>query len=90
MAGAPAGDISEYSAWREEVDEEVQTSLGFYGAYLNGQMSGFSEALDLSAVLAALQIDDVPKDDWPALTRRCLLIHGEMMKIARREAKRNG
>jgi hypothetical protein len=70
--------------------DQVERSIGFYGTYLCGQMSGFSEALDLGAVKAALEIEGIDREEWPEETKRCLLIHGEMMKIVRAKEKRGG
>ncbi len=80
--------MSEYSSWRDEVYPVVEKSFEFYSMYLSGQMSGFSEALDLFSVRAALEIEDIPREDWPGEARRCLLIHGELMEIIRRKSKR--
>ncbi len=78
--GNPPRDLSQYSEWRDEVYGVVERSLEFYSLYLSGQMSGFSEALDLSSVKVALEIEDIPREDWPAETQRVLLIHSELMQ----------
>lgn len=85
--GAPLRDLSSYTEWRDEVEIEVERAFDFYGTYLIGQTSGLSDALDLGAVRAALEIEDVPREEWPEETRRLLQVHNEVMKIVRREQK---
>lgn len=72
------------------MDDAVEDAFGFYASYLVGQMAGMSEALDLAAVRAALEIEDVPRDEWPVLTRRYIVIHNEVMKIVRAQSKHKG
>lgn len=85
--GAPARPgVETYSAWREELPDRLLSAFDFYASYLAGQTNGMSDALSLPAVVAACEIDGVPMDDRPKLTRLCIVIHGEYMtELARRE-----
>ena len=73
--GAPDRDLSEYSAWRETAQAENIELIAFYGNYLVGQFAGMGEALSLDAVRAALDIDAVPREDWPEMAQRLILLH---------------
>ena len=68
--GAEPRDMSERSTWRETTDGCIQDALRFYGMYLVGQTSGFSDALNLAAVVTAFDIEAIPPEDRPELARR--------------------
>lgn len=53
--------------------------LDFYGDYLVNQYAGMTEALSLEAVRAALDIEGVPREDWPDMTVRLLGLHSLVM-----------
>lgn len=74
--GAPPRDLAAYSGWRETVSTENAETISFYARYLVGQYSGLSEALSLPAVQAALEIDGVPREEWPEMTERLVRLHG--------------
>jgi hypothetical protein len=73
--GAPWRDMSECSEWRQDASRENLDLVSFYGRYLVGQFSGMSSALSLEAVRAAFDLDGVPREDWPEMTRRLVLLH---------------
>jgi hypothetical protein len=62
--------------------------MNFYASYLCGQLSGMSDALSLPAVVAACDIEEVPREKRPLLTRMLIRIHAGVMEIQRREARR--
>ena len=75
IEGAPPRDMSPYTSWRETAQPENLELLEFYGTYLAGQYMGFGTALSLDAVRAALDIEGVPRERWPGVTKRLLRIH---------------
>ncbi len=64
-----------YDGWRRRASPESLELLDFYARYLAGQYAGMSEALNLDAVRAALDIERVPPAAWPEMTRRLILFH---------------
>ena len=82
-AGAPERDMSSYSEWRESADSCIHDALRLYGTYLVGQTAGFSDALNLAAVVAAFDLEEIPADERPELARRMLMIHGAAMEVAK-------
>jgi hypothetical protein len=80
--------LSKYSEWREEADPQLLEAFNFYGTYLVGQTNGLSDALNLQAVAAALEIDEIERAEWPEMTRRMLQIHSGIMEIVRAKEKR--
>lgn len=85
--GAPARDLSSYSAWREDADPDNLALLDFYGRYLIGQFVPMSDALSLDAVRAALDIDQIPREQWPEHTRRVLILHRAFVECLPKEKK---
>lgn len=85
--GAPPRDLSSVEAWRDGVDECVLQAMSFYSFYLSGQTSGMSDALSLPAVVAACDIERVPRRKRPTLTRMLLTIHSGVMQMAEIERK---
>ena len=91
--GVPSRDLSGYSEWRTEAPDEVVSSINFYSEYLIGQTNGFGEALTLIAIRTAFDIDGTPREEWPEMTHRILLIHNETSRVVskkREMRKRNG
>lgn len=77
--GAPPRDLSAYTRWRAEAKVENLEAMDFYERYLVGQTAGLGSGLSLDAVRAALEIDEVPRADWPERSRRLLLLHREVV-----------
>jgi hypothetical protein len=74
--GAPPRDLSVYTAWRDTADPDNLDLISFYCRYgLPGQTNGFSTALSLGAVKDALDIDGVPREQWPEMTERLIRLH---------------
>lgn len=63
------------SEWRELADPDNVALIDFYGRYLVGQYAGMGKGLSLDAVRAALDIDGVAREEWPAMTTRLLGLH---------------
>jgi len=80
--GAPPRDLTEYTGWRDTAVPANLDLLDFYERYMIGQTSGFSDALSLDAVMAALRIDGVSRREWPEMTRRLLVLHREIVANA--------
>lgn len=75
--GAPPRDLSMYSAWRDTADPANLDLISLYCRYgLPGQTNGLSTALSLAAVKDALDIEGVPREDWPEMTERLIRLHG--------------
>jgi hypothetical protein len=73
--GAEPRDLSAYSGWREKANPDNLDLISIYSRYLPGQYAGFSSALSLDAVRAALEIEDIPKECWPEMTERLIRLH---------------
>ena len=73
--GAPPRDVESWSEWRQSADSENLDLLSFYGSYLVNQHAGFSSALSLPAVVAALEIDGIKRATWPEMTERLIRLH---------------
>lgn len=76
IEGAPPRDVSSYSEWRNSADPENLDLLSLYGRFLVGQYAGMTEMLALPSVVAALEINGVPRDQWPTTAERLLCLHG--------------
>ena len=79
-SGAPARDLSSWSEWRQEADPRDLWLLELYGTLLVGQHAGMTEALSLTAVVAALELHEVPREEWLEQVERLNLLHREVMK----------
>jgi hypothetical protein len=82
--------MSPYSDWRSCADPLTIFALDFYAEWLVGQTVGMSDALNLLAVKAAMEMDGIQNDDMTDLTTRCFVVHAELMKIVKRKKKKNG
>lgn len=86
--GQQPRDLSEYGSWRKTADFCILEALDIYGSYLAGQSNGMSDSLDLGAIVAAFDIEDVPALDRPQLAQHMLLIHHHVREISNRKANR--
>lgn len=73
--------MASWKAWRAEVPPIVHQALDFYGELLFGQTVGFGDALSLLAVRTALEIDEVPRQEWYEMTHRCFTIHTQVLRM---------
>lgn len=80
-AGAPERDLSAYSEWRERTDLTVQEAMEMYGAHLVGQTAGMSDALSLTAVMAAFELEDIERDRRPGMVWMLNRIHTHVRDI---------
>lgn len=80
-------DLSDYSAWRKTTDAHLLSELDLYGALLSGQTNGFSEALPLPAIRAAMDLAQIPEDDWMDVSQRLLQIHVQVVADWKRKHK---
>ena len=63
-----------------------------YGTFLQGQTTGFSDALSLSAISTALFFSGIAPVDHPEIARHILMIHSRVIEIQNakeRHKKRN-
>lgn len=90
--GAPPRDLSEYSTWRDETDNEILEAMSIYGDYLMGQTNGMSDALSLPALVAAFDIEGVEADERSGLGRMIIGIHWALCGVleARRKRAKHG
>lgn len=89
-AGMPPRDIASYSAWRDTAPACVLDALNIYGTYLINQSNGMSDALDLTAVVAAMELEDMPKEDRPDMAILLLLIHARCREIVHKKTRKVG
>ena len=75
VMGLPPRDLSAYTGWRDEASPANLDLIDFYLRFLPGQFSGMTNALSLEAVKTALEIDDVPRQEWPDMTERLIRLH---------------
>lgn len=85
--GAPARDLSGFTAWRDTTDPENLELIGMYASYLYGQHAGMTDALSLPAVIAAMDILSIERDDRPELARRLIVLHGLVRERERAKEK---
>jgi len=90
--GAEPRDTSEVTAWRKSTDEVVLEALDLYGSRLIGQTNGFSDALSLPALVAALDLEGVEQKDRPEMADMILRIHTRAMEIwkVEQESRKHG
>ena len=86
-AGQEPRDLSEYSAWRKTTDACILADIELYGSLLSGQTNGFSEALSIPAVRAAMDLAQVPEDDWFDVSQRLVQIHSRVVEDWKRKHK---
>jgi hypothetical protein len=56
-----------------------------YGSLLIGQYAGMGNALNLDAVMAAFQIEGVPREQWSGKARRLVYLHGLYVEATKDE-----
>jgi hypothetical protein len=54
--------------------------LSLYGRWLYGQMSGMSRALPLESIRFALEMDGLPREEWPETAERLIVLHGIVLE----------
>lgn len=85
--GAPPRDTSVATAWREDAEPENLELIGIYGSLLRGQHAGMTDALNLPAVVAAMDLLDVETSERGYLARRLIYLHGLVREIERAKEK---
>lgn len=75
LDGAPPRDLRELSRWRAVAMPENVALLDMYGELLVNQYAGFTDALNLEAARAAMDICMIPREEWRDTARRLIIIH---------------
>lgn len=73
---AEAGIVLDAGDWQDDADPENLDLIAMYGSFLFGQHAGMTDALNLPAVVAAMDLMDIERQDRPALARRLIFLHG--------------
>lgn len=85
--GGEPRDLSGYSAWRERASQALLEEIDFYGRYLVGQTNGLNDALSLTALSAAFDIEGIPPDERPERAEIQISIHGAVIEQVRRRER---
>lgn len=65
----------EYRKWEDEASPENVSLISLYTTFLIGQYAGMTDALDLSAARAAVEIARVDEEEQPEMIARLIVLH---------------